>query len=125
MAGMGDLLKAAAGGGGAAPAPNLHGVGLGAPPGMPEPLPPATGMGALPTGAATDSKKDSASNAISALRTAMGNFPALAPQMTAIIESLKMAAKGEPTTPVGAPAPPGAPPATPDPVGLSGSPGPV
>lgn len=86
-------------------------LGLGSPPDMPGLPPPATGMGAMPTGNAASDPKTCADTAIMALRDAQGHFPALKAQMDAMVDALKSAAQAPaqpPAAPAGAPTPPGA-----------------
>jgi len=136
----GDLLNAAPGGPpgiGAPPQPPAAPSPMGAPPGaalgvgagpvpkMPGLPPPPTNVGAMPTGDPSTNKKESADNAILALREVKGHYPSLGPVVDQAIDQIKSAAKagGPKSVGLGAPAAPGAmPPETPD-TTLSGSPG--
>jgi hypothetical protein len=117
--------------GGAAPAgvaaPAALGVGVGAPPKMPDLPPPPTMTGAMPTGSPSTDKKAAADQAVTSLRDLKGHYPQLGTMLDATVDAIKAAATGPggaaPTGPLGAPSAPGTPPpAVPAPA-ASGSPG--
>lgn len=133
MSNYGDLLDKLGGGGGAPVGPPpaaAQGVNLGKPPVMPGLPPKPTGVGAMPTGDPSTTKKAAADNAVLSLRELQGYYPSLKQMLDAAIDGIKALAKGAggaepPAAAVGEPAPPGAqPPAAPA-SPLSGSPGPM
>lgn len=108
---------------GSPPPPAAHGVGLGAPPNMPGLPPPPTGIGNMPTGDASTSKKMVADTSITSLRELSGQMPSLKPQIDALIDQIKAGTQmPAPAAPPTAAALPGAP--QPESVSLEDSGGP-
>jgi hypothetical protein len=115
--------------GGAPPMPPpaaVQGIDMGKPPVMPNMPPPPTGVGAMPVGDPSTTKKAAADSAILALRELKGHYPNLGGMVDSTIDAIKASAKGAAPKPggaIGEPAalgtPPPATPATP----LSGAPG--
>lgn len=104
--------------------PAAASLGMGQPPQMPGLPPPPTGLGAMPTGDPSTTKKAAADQAILALREVKGHYPQLATMLDATVDALKAAAQPAQPNGASAPAPPsgaGEPPTAPMESGSSGT----
>lgn len=100
-------------------------LGLGAPPSMPGLPPPPTGIGKMPTGDASTTKKAAGDQAILALRNLQGFVPNLSRDIDAMVDKIVKAVKppANPGPAVGEPGPPGMAMSSTDPTMDSGGPG--